>query len=232
MAEKRTLEDAQDDNEAVLKAQKRQDDVKGKLIAAIRELKVWSGSSAKAIHKQMGGNDVVSMKELKETIKTALEAKELTQRKMSFLVAADPLYPDPTPRVEILKDTTDACSGVAVKKGDVVTITYKGTLESDGSEFDAGEITFVLDNKDVIAGFDHGVLGMKVGSSRSVKVPPELGYGRRATTGIPAGSTLLFDISLIATGETDKLTQLDDDSDIPDAGADEGSADWEHGGSE
>ena len=50
----------------------------------------------------------------------------------------------------------------------------------------------------VIPGFSQGVVGMKVGGIRRIVVPPNLGYGSQAQQGIPANSTLVFEIALIS----------------------------------
>ena len=66
--------------------------------------------------------------------------------------------------------------------GDTVRIHYSGTL-NDGTQFDTSEgsdpLEFALGSGMVIAGFDKAVEGMAVGESKSVKIPPEEGYGPR-----------------------------------------------------
>jgi len=87
-------------------------------------------------------------------------------------------------------------------KGDKVDMHYRGTLASDGSEFDASysrgqPLSFELGAGRVIKGWDEGLLGMCIGEKRTLTIPPELGYGQRAMGPIPAGSTLVFETELV-----------------------------------
>ncbi len=88
-------------------------------------------------------------------------------------------------------------TGATVVTGDTVTVTYVGTLTS-GTQFDAGTFTFRVGAGTVIKGWDQGLVGMRVGGKRRLTVPPNLGYGSQAQNGIPANSTLKFDIVLLA----------------------------------
>lgn len=67
-----------------------------------------------------------------------------------------------------------------VERGDLVQVHYRGMLEDD-SVFDSSDLreplAFEAGAGDVIDGFDDGVMGMRVGETRRVVVPPEAGYG-------------------------------------------------------
>ena len=92
--------------------------------------------------------------------------------------------------------------GPAAKSGDVVTVHYTGWL-TDGTKFDSSldrnqPFTFVLGQGQVIAGWEQGVAGMKVGGKRKLTIPPDLGYGARGAGGvIPPNATLVFEVELL-----------------------------------
>jgi FK506-binding protein 2 len=81
------------------------------------------------------------------------------------------------------------------QNGDVVSMQYRGTLESDGSEFDSNvggsPFTFKLGQGQVIKGWDQGLVGACIGEERKLTIPSELGYGARgAGSSIPPNSVL------------------------------------------
>ena len=94
-------------------------------------------------------------------------------------------------------ETVAEGAGDPVAAGHTVTVTYTGLLAS-GITFDPGNapLTFTLGTGQVVAGFDEGVTGMKLGGIRIVIIPPGLAYGERAIGAIPAGSILIFRIEL------------------------------------
>ena len=96
--------------------------------------------------------------------------------------------------------------GATAKAGNKVSVNYTGWLYENGdkgkkfdSSLDRGQpFQFTLGAKQVIAGWDEGVAGMKVGGKRTLTIPPELGYGARGAPGaIPPNSTLIFDVELL-----------------------------------
>jgi len=86
--------------------------------------------------------------------------------------------------------------------GHTVEVHYTGWL-TDGTKFDSSHdrnqtFSFKLGGGQVIAGWDQGVAGMKIGGSRKLTIPPELGYGERGAGGvIPPGAALVFKVELI-----------------------------------
>ncbi len=92
-------------------------------------------------------------------------------------------------------------TGASPRNGQTVTVHYTGTFP-DGKQFDSSRgkqpFSFIIGNGNVIKGWDEGVLTMKVGGKRNLEVPPALGYGSRDYGPIPGGSTLLFEVELLA----------------------------------
>lgn len=92
-------------------------------------------------------------------------------------------------------------TGEEVKAGDTLKVHYVGTL-TDGTKFDSsrdrGEpFEFTLGVGDVIAGWDQGLLGMKIGGIRKLTIPASLGYGEVEKPNIPANSTLIFEVEVL-----------------------------------
>jgi hypothetical protein len=103
---------------------------------------------------------------------------------------------------ELTFDDAVVGEGEEVQPGDTVTINYTGALASDGTIFDStvgGEpATFPLGN--LIAGWQEGIPGMKVGGVRRLYIPATLGYGEQGSgSSIPPNSDLIFDIELLGT---------------------------------
>ncbi|KAK2017147.1 hypothetical protein LZ32DRAFT_600765 [Colletotrichum eremochloae] len=116
----------------------------------------------------------------------------LASSAVSFVAAAD-LKIDVTQAVECDRKT---------KNGDKLTMHYRGTLQSDGSQFDASydrgtPFTFKIGSGQVIKGWEQGLLDMCIGEKRTLTIPPELGYGSRGMGPIPASSTLVFETELV-----------------------------------
>lgn len=88
-------------------------------------------------------------------------------------------------------------TGATAVNGDVCTVNYVGTF-LDGRQFDAGSFAFQLGAGRVIAGFDQGVVGMKVGGKRQLVIPPSLAYGSTGQGSIPPNTTLKFVVDLVS----------------------------------
>jgi peptidylprolyl isomerase len=94
--------------------------------------------------------------------------------------------------------------GAVAKAGDTVQVHYVGVAYSTGEEFDASwnrgdPLEFRLGVGQVIAGWDQGVQGMRVGGRRQLVIPPDLAYGDRgAGRSIAPGETLIFLCDLVS----------------------------------
>ncbi|KAK3300005.1 uncharacterized protein B0H64DRAFT_4822 [Chaetomium fimeti] len=91
-------------------------------------------------------------------------------------------------------------TGRTVKSGDKVGMRYIGKLQN-GKVFDSNKkgapFSFKIGKGEVIKGWDIGIAGMSVGGERRLTIPAHLAYGSRAIPGIPANSTLIFDVKLL-----------------------------------
>jgi len=92
--------------------------------------------------------------------------------------------------------------GPPATRGRRVTVRYDGFL-GRGDAFQRRVVaSFTLGRREVIAGLESGVEGMRAGGRRRVRVSPHLGYGGRGVPGvIPADAVLLFDVKLLSVEE-------------------------------
>jgi FKBP-type peptidyl-prolyl cis-trans isomerase FkpA len=91
--------------------------------------------------------------------------------------------------------------GEASQAGDRLSVYYTLWLE-DGTQIQSNvggdPFKFTLGAGEVIKGWDQGLVGMKVGGIRKLTIPPDLAYGDRASQDLPANSTLVFEVQLLA----------------------------------
>ena len=112
-------------------------------------------------------------------------------------------FPEGPPPADLEITDITVGSGAEAKAGDQVLVHYVGAAHSTGEEFDASynrgaPLDFPLGGGRVIAGWDQGVQGMKVGGRRQLVIPPHLGYGDRGAGGvIKPGETLIFVVDLV-----------------------------------
>ncbi|KKS04859.1 MAG: FKBP-type peptidyl-prolyl cis-trans isomerase [Candidatus Nomurabacteria bacterium GW2011_GWA2_41_25] len=111
-----------------------------------------------------------------------------------------PASVNPTLAGEIAK------TGLPAQAGDTVSMNYTGRLEN-GTVFDSNvdpkfnhvePFEFTLGAGQVIAGWDKGIVGMKIGEKKTLTIPPADGYGANGQGPIPPNSTLIFEVELLA----------------------------------
>lgn len=96
-------------------------------------------------------------------------------------------------------------TGAVVQSTSTVSVQYTGWFQSSGKKFDSSydhggqPFSVQLGQGQVIPGWDEGLVGMKVGGTRRLIIPPALGYGAAGQPPtIPANSTLIFDVTLLS----------------------------------
>lgn len=112
-------------------------------------------------------------------------------------------FPGDQPPADLVIEDIWEGDGAEAKPGNIVSTHYVGVAWSTGEEFDASwnrgtPLDFQVGVGQVIAGWDNGLLGMKVGGRRKLVIPPHLGYGDRgAGAVIKPGETLIFVVDLM-----------------------------------
>jgi FKBP-type peptidyl-prolyl cis-trans isomerase FkpA len=86
--------------------------------------------------------------------------------------------------------------GDSVVWGEEVRVGFDGWL-SNGTLFDSDEHTLLMGNNEVIAGFEEGILGMRLGGVRRLIIPPALGFGNFQDGNVPGGSILIFEVRIL-----------------------------------
>src|SRR2546430_11248281 len=110
------------------------------------------------------------------------------------------------PPADLVVEDITVGAGDEAQPGQTVTVHYVGVSHSSGKEFDASwnrgaPFSFPLGGGKVIAGWDRGVAGMKVGGRRRLVIPPHPGDGDRGAGGvIKPGETLIFVVDLLQVG--------------------------------
>lgn len=111
--------------------------------------------------------------------------------------------PDTAPPAELVVEDIVVGDGPEATPGSAPVMHYVGVSWSTGRQFDASwdrgqAFTFGLGKGQVIAGWDQGIVGMRVGGRRRLTIPPALGYGERGAGGVIApNETLVFVVDLV-----------------------------------
>jgi FKBP-type peptidyl-prolyl cis-trans isomerase FkpA len=145
-------------------------------------------------------------------VRLSRRAFVLTIAAASFLVAASGCGSStpaaPSANVPFSQTDLRVGTGTDATAGRQLTVNYTGWLydgsrtDQKGTQFDSssgrGPFTFVLGRGQVIAGWDQGLVGMKVGGVRRLVIPPSLGYGSTGNGPIPPNATLVFEVELLS----------------------------------
>lgn len=137
--------------------------------------------------------------------KATQPAAAATTQQVSNATPPPPVVATPRPSAptgELQIEDVKVGTGDEALAGKSVTVHYTGWL-TDGTKFDSSKdhgqpFTFQLGAGQVIRGWDQGVLGMKVGGTRKLTIPPSLAYGANGAGGtIPPNATLVFEVELL-----------------------------------
>jgi FKBP-type peptidyl-prolyl cis-trans isomerase len=110
--------------------------------------------------------------------------------------------PTPTGPTSLVIEDLVIGAGAIVVVGDTITVNYIGSF-LDGRQFDNSyttgrPIAFRVGARQVIAGFDQGVVGMRVGGKRRLTVPSALAYGTQGQGSIPPNTPIQFEVELMS----------------------------------
>jgi FKBP-type peptidyl-prolyl cis-trans isomerase FkpA len=142
--------------------------------------------------------------------KTLLPLSLLVLTAMLVACGGKPVPSTPSPVTSLQSVQLTPGTGATVAAGQTAVVQYTGWLyeaaapDNKGKQFDSSRtggqpFKFKVGDGQVIKGWDQGVAGMKIGESRRLIVPPNLGYGDSGAGGvIPPGATLIFDVELVA----------------------------------
>ena len=120
-------------------------------------------------------------------------------------IGCSPTAPTVTTAAPFSQSDIVVGGGAVAANGNTLTVGYTGWLfdsaqpNAQGAQFDSSAaFSFALGQGQVIAGWDQGLVGMRVGGKRRLVIPPSLAYGDTRHTVIPPNATLLFEVTLIA----------------------------------
>jgi peptidylprolyl isomerase len=120
-------------------------------------------------------------------------------------LSKEPVVTPPSGPAPTKLETKDLITGTgpAAKTGQPVTVNYLGVLYKGAKKFNASWETgkpfpFTLGTGQVIAGWEQGILGMKVGGRRELIIPASLAYGAKGRPGIPPNAALVFVVDLLS----------------------------------
>lgn len=166
-----------------------------------------SGGSSTITVGNENSTDNALIKSTETTSKTSTSSTSTTAAKTptSGPLSKEPKVTPPTGAAPAKLETKEliAGTGAEAKNGDTVTVNYVGVLYKTGKEFNASwetkePFSFALGKGQVIAGWDQGIPGMKVGGRRELIIPAPLAYGTKGSPPkIPGNEALVFVVDLL-----------------------------------
>jgi peptidylprolyl isomerase len=167
------------------------------------------GGSSNSSTITIGAENAADNTLAKQTETAAKKAPETPTAKTptSGPLSKEPTVTPPSGAAPTKLEVKDLITGTGpeAKAGQTVTVNYVGVLFKGGKEFDASwkrkePFSFALGKSQVIAGWDQGVAGMKVGGRRELVIPSALAYGAKGSPPvIPPNAPLVFVIDLLGT---------------------------------
>jgi peptidylprolyl isomerase len=161
------------------------------------------GSSSSSTTIGVGNENTADQTIVKSSATTTAAPTTPTSGPLSTEPTVTP--PSGAPPTKLVTKEIITGTGPEAKAGESVTVNYVGVLYKGGKEFDASwkrkePFSFTLGRGQVIAGWDQGVAGMKVGGRRLLIIPAPLGYGAKGSPpAIPPNAALLFMVDLLGT---------------------------------
>jgi peptidylprolyl isomerase len=163
------------------------------------------GSSGSSSTITIGNENSADNALIKSGTATTGAASAAAKTPTSGPLATEPKVTPPSGPAPTKLETKDLVVGTGpeAKAGQSVTVNYVGVLYKGGKEFDASwkrnePFSFILGKSQVIAGWDQGVVGMKVGGRRELVIPASLAYGAKGSgAAIPPNAPLVFVVDLL-----------------------------------
>lgn len=157
---------------------------------------IWQATTNKSTTSSTSQADTSS------TSQTDTSSCDIASVDTTTTLAAPEIYKSADKQTALGTTDLEVGTGEEAKAGDCLIMKYYGTLASDGTMFDENftkntALQVKIGEGQVIKGWDQGVPGMKVGGTRRLVLPSDLGYGSTAQGSIPANSDLVFVVKLL-----------------------------------
>jgi cyclophilin family peptidyl-prolyl cis-trans isomerase/FKBP-type peptidyl-prolyl cis-trans isomerase len=198
-------------------------------IAAAISLTACGGSDGTPVADPVGdnGNESAEPDDTTAAATDITDTSDAPESALGQLIAGNPdtgkpdvQLPDELSDDLVVNDLVEG-DGLEIEVGDTATVHYIGLLTETGSEFDnsydrAQPFPVTVGVGQVIPGWDQGLLGARVGTTRQLEIPAELGYGDTGAGGvIPPGSALTFVVEVVAVDKPMQLGEMADPSECP-----------------